>query len=97
MPAPAVWTKLPAPAVNRTTLLDLRKPYLYQRYAEGRHNALQLYREIRARGYTGSAATVGRYIRQLRKGTTAPPSQTRPQTTPDHRLDHDRPRPARCP
>lgn len=60
-------------ATHRTTVLDAYKPYLYQRYAAGCHNACLLFREIRAQGYTGSASPVDRYIRLLRKGTVPPP------------------------
>jgi hypothetical protein len=80
-------------AVTLTTVLDAYKPYLYERYSAGCHNASLLFREIHARGYRGSPDTVGRYIRLLRKGTTGPATaQARPQAPYDHRLDHDPPR-----
>jgi len=66
--------ELLASAVNRTTKLDAYKPYLYQRYAAGCHNASQLFRDIRAQGYRGGPSPVDRYIRLLRHGTIAPPA-----------------------
>jgi transposase len=60
-------------ATHRTTTLDAYKPYLYDRYSNGCHNACLLFREIKAQGYLGSASPVDRYIRLLRKGSIAPP------------------------
>lgn len=60
-------------ATHRTTVLDAFKPYLYERFSKGCHNASLLFRQIQAQGYTGSASPVDRYIRLLRKGSIAPP------------------------
>ncbi|TMR04349.1 ISL3 family transposase, partial [Nonomuraea turkmeniaca] len=62
-----------AKAVNRPTLLDAYKPYLYEQFAVGCHNASQLFRQIQEQGYGGSLGPVDRYIRLLRKGAAPPP------------------------
>ena len=46
-------------------------PYLRERWAAGAHNGLQLFREIKERGYTGSRALLGRLIAEWR--TELPP------------------------
>src|SRR5215471_9773381 len=46
-------------------------PYLRERWASGAHNGLQLFREIKDRGYTGSRALLARLIAQWR--TELPP------------------------
>ena len=50
-------------------LLDRYKPDLLQRWNEGCHNAMQLYREIQPKGYVGSETTVRLYIQQLRRAS----------------------------
>ncbi|WP_319718012.1 ISL3 family transposase [Nonomuraea angiospora] len=69
-------------ATHRTTLLDTYKPYLYEQFSQGCHNASLLFREVQAQGYQGSASPVDRYIRLLRKGSIAPPP---PRPTPKPR------------
>jgi transposase len=61
-------------------------PYLIRRWRESGANSAQLWREIRARGYTHSARTVSRFITALRRASKAgqaPEAQaslyTRPQ------------------
>jgi transposase len=61
-------------------------PYLIRRWRESGADSMQLWREIRALGYTHSARTVGRFITQLRRASEAglsPEAQvslyTRPQ------------------
>ncbi len=51
----------------RGSLLDPYKPYLLKRWQEGWYNGAQLYEEIKAHGYTGSAALLRRFIANLRK------------------------------
>ena len=41
--------------------------YLQQRWSEGCHNATQLYREIRVRGYKGCRAMVGHFVSAWRR------------------------------
>jgi transposase len=55
-----------APAKKRSSKLDSYLPYLHRRWAEGCHNAGQLWREISAQGYGGKEAMVRRYVRRLR-------------------------------
>jgi transposase len=49
------------------SLLDCWEPYLLERWQAGCHNALQLYREIHAQGYTGSCPLVSRWAARYRK------------------------------
>ena len=66
--------ELIAPTIHRRSVLDAFKPYLYQRFADGQHNAVQLYREVRQQGYTGSASTVNLYVHLLKGGVTVAPA-----------------------
>src|SRR5215471_15261685 len=54
-------------------------PSLRERWASGAHNGLQLYRESKARGYSGSRAVLGRLIAQWR---TELPPKPRPGKPP---------------
>ncbi|MCA2230502.1 ISL3 family transposase [Nonomuraea sp. NEAU-L178] len=69
----ATLDELLATVTNRASKLDAHKPYLAQRVAEGCRNALQLFRELQARGYRGSSSTVGLYVRLLKQGSVPPP------------------------
>jgi transposase len=51
----------------RRSLLDPYKRYLLQRWQHGCRNSVQLYDEITARGYTGSAPLLRKFLAQLRK------------------------------
>jgi transposase len=51
----------------RGSLLDPYKRYLLQRWQHGCRNSVQLYDEITARGYTGSAPLLRLFLTQLRK------------------------------
>jgi transposase len=51
---------------KRHSKLDSHLLYLHRRWAEGCHNAGQLWREISAQGYGGKEAMVRRYVRRLR-------------------------------
>lgn len=64
-----------APAAPAEQSLPLRAgvvtpfaSYLYARWQEGEHNAVRLYREVAAQGYTGSRMTVQRFLRALQTG-----------------------------
>jgi len=60
-------------------------PYLIRRWRESGADSRQLWREIRALGYTHSARTVCRFITQLRRAADAgqpPESQRSPYTRP---------------
>ena len=72
--------------------LDPYKAYLRERWQAGCHNGLQLYREIRARGYARSRGPVARYVTHLRRTTptgTAPspaaPAAPVPRSVPSAR------------
>ena len=49
------------------SLLDPYKDYLLQRWNNGCCEVLQLFGEIKARGYSGSYDTVARYVRRFRQ------------------------------
>lgn len=48
------------------SILDPYIPYIHRRWAQGHRNAMQLWREIKAEGYSGKEGMVRRYIRRLR-------------------------------
>jgi transposase len=62
------------------SLLDGYLPYLDQRWAEGCHNATQLWRELRQQGFTGSYSVVYNYAWQRRSALPVATSQTRSAT-----------------
>ncbi|WP_031487778.1 ISL3 family transposase [Streptomyces bicolor] len=51
---------------GRTSILDPYKPYLHQRWAEGRRSAVHLFGELQQRGYRGGITIVREYVRRLR-------------------------------
>lgn len=53
---------------RRGEVLDSWKPYLLQRWAQGCHNALRLWREIRAQGFAYSSTNVARFAAAIRRG-----------------------------
>jgi transposase len=55
-----------APKKSSGSILDSYIPYIHRRWAEGCQNAMQLWREIKAEGYSGKEAMVRIYIRRLR-------------------------------
>ena len=59
--------------------------YVIQRWREGCTDSMQLWRELRAQGYSQSARTVSRFITRLRRASAAgwaPETQTSPYTRP---------------
>jgi len=58
-----------APRSGDRGYLDPYKSYLRQRWADGCRNGLQLYREVRERGYRYSRGAVARYVARLRRAT----------------------------
>jgi transposase len=52
--------------------LDSYLPYLQERWNAGCHNGMKLWRELRERGYTGSASSVRPYIALLRQAPGQP-------------------------
>lgn len=83
----------------RASMLDPFKPHLHQRVDEGCGNFAQLFREIRARGYTGSYSGVRDYLAEQRPVTvplTPPPPTVREVTgwltrRPDSLTEDERP------
>jgi transposase len=61
--------------------LDASLPYLHKRWKAGCQNGLQLWRELHARGYTGSASSVKPYIALLRQvpDDLLPPAFAKPE------------------
>jgi transposase len=57
------------------SMLDPFEPYLQQRWAQGCHTALQLWRELRERGYPGSRKRVTQWVQQRREA----PAPTTPR------------------
>jgi transposase len=51
-------------SIPRTTKVDQHCEYLRQRWQAGCHNASQLWRELRERGFTGQSALVRNWIRK---------------------------------
>lgn len=49
--------------------------FLISRWAEGCHNATQLWREIQVQGYTGGRSTMAKFVAMLRTQGTAAPRQ----------------------
>jgi len=54
------------PRARRHTQLERFIPYLQERWEAGRHNAKHLWRDLRARGFTGGYTTVSDYLRAWR-------------------------------
>jgi transposase len=68
------------PYVSR---LDPYLPYLFQRWAQGCHNIAQLFRELEARGYRGSYASVhDNLVRRLQFGGRKTPADASAKTPP---------------
>lgn len=65
---------------KRASFLDSFLPYLTQRWANGMHNASQLYREIHEQGYTGSYPLVNRWTVTMRKQNTDTTTASSPKT-----------------
>jgi transposase len=68
-----LWSKPP-----RQTVLDAYREYLEQRWAEGCHNAAQLWRELVQLGFRGRPTTVRAWAGQRRK--TEPDPNAKPRT-----------------
>jgi transposase len=68
------------PYVSR---LDPYLPYLFQRWAQGCQNIAQLFRELQARGYRGSYASVhDNLVRRLQFGGRKTPADISPKAPP---------------
>jgi transposase len=82
---------------RRRSRLDPYEPYLRRRWAEGCRNALLLWREIRAQGYTGTSRQVSRWAEDRRERDPAAPRIGRPRMVPHPLADEPVGRPARRP
>jgi transposase len=64
---------------RRPSLIDPYERYVLQWWQAGKRNGLQLYRDLRAQGYTGSSKALYRYLERLRTShrscVRVPPSQ----------------------
>ena len=56
---------------RRRRVLTPYEPYLLQRWQEGCHTGMRLYREIRAQGFAHGASNVMRFVAQLRRDEAA--------------------------
>jgi transposase len=65
LPEPPVPKRPHRPPHQR--MLTPYEPYVLQRWHEGCHNGMRLYREIRAQGYAYGASNVMRFVAQLRR------------------------------
>lgn len=74
------WGRLPGERGRKPTGADLTPylPYLHKRWKEGTRTGMQLWRELRSRGYTGSASGVRPSLALLRQV----PDTLRPTGTP---------------
>jgi len=72
----------PARPRRRPSLLDPFEPYLRGRWAAGCHNAQQLWRELRQRGFQGAASHVRSHVAVWRPepGCSGPPPRRAPST-----------------
>ncbi len=52
---------------QRGSILNPYKPYIFQRWQQGCRNSVQLYDEIKARGYSGSTSLLRNFLASLRK------------------------------
>jgi transposase len=65
------------------SVLNPYKDYLLARWNAGCHTAIQLFRELQPRGYTGSYRRVAAYVSRIRRAQGVPPRrQGRRQTLP---------------
>ena len=70
-----------APTGRRQSKLDPYLPYLRKRWEQGCHNGRQLAREIQARGFRGSASSVGKLTGDWRARLPGPAALARAQET----------------
>jgi transposase len=52
---------------QRGSILNPYKPYILQRWQQGCRNSVQLYDEIKTRGYSGSTSLLRNFLASLRK------------------------------
>lgn len=64
---------LPRHRTPRASRLEPFKAYILERWNEGCHNAMQLLRELKAKGFTGQRSIVRAFLTELRKSQSLPP------------------------
>lgn len=57
----------PSQREPRGSILDQYKPYIFQRWQQGCRNSVQLYDEIKVRGYSGSTSLLRNFLARVRK------------------------------
>jgi len=57
----------PSQREPRGSILDQYKPYIFQRWQQGCRNSVQIYDEIKARGYSGSTSLLRNFLASVRK------------------------------
>lgn len=62
---------------SRSVLMDPFRDYLEKRWEEGQRNGLQLWTEIKHRGFEGSRATVYRWTAARKERSSTPPPNSR--------------------
>lgn len=70
------------PRAPRQTLLTPFAPYLRERWADGCHNATQLWHELRQRGFTGGYSIVTAYLHAWREPRLLPRERRCPGVCP---------------
>jgi len=69
------------PRRERPRLIDPYKTYLLQRWNQGCHNVVQLEKDVRAKGYTGSQRAIYRYLETLEPSGWSPRKRRSASTT----------------
>ncbi len=59
--------RTPSRREPRGSILNPYKPYIFQRWQQGCRNSVQLYDEIKARGYCGSTSLLRNFLASVRK------------------------------
>lgn len=74
---------------QKSSMLDPYLPYMYGRWQQGCENGLQLWREIRERGYGGSKKMVSVWVSQQRQmpAKNDPYKNRRPRSALEHEQD----------
>jgi transposase len=66
---------------KRSRGFDPYTAYVKERFSQGCHNGLQLWRELQAQGYKGGSRTIYRFLAQLKEGSAS--IRVRSSTAPD--------------
>lgn len=74
---------------QKSSMLDPYLPYMYGRWQQGCENGLQLWREVRERGYSGSKKMVSVWVSQQRQrpAKNDPYKNRRPKCAQEHEQD----------